>query len=61
MSAAHEHKKFEFFVDAKRYDTDQESLTGAQIKAQAGVQAELPASWKKRATSPTHRFRTAKL
>lgn len=32
-------KKYEFFVDAKHYETDQESLTGAQIKAIAGVQA----------------------
>jgi hypothetical protein len=34
------HKKYEFFVDAKRYETGDESLTGAQIKAQAGVQAD---------------------
>jgi hypothetical protein len=40
MTEAHDQKRFEFFVDAKRYDTDQASLTGAQIKAQAGVQAD---------------------
>jgi Multiubiquitin len=40
MSEAHDHKKFEFFVDAKRYQADQESLTGAQIKATASVQAD---------------------
>jgi hypothetical protein len=34
-----EHPKiYHFFVDAKRYETDQHSLTGAQIKAIAGVQ-----------------------
>lgn len=32
-------KKYIFFVDAKRFETDQASLTGAAIKAQAGVQA----------------------
>jgi hypothetical protein len=40
MSETHNHKKLEFFVDAKRYESDHESLTGAQIKAQAGVEAE---------------------
>jgi hypothetical protein len=29
-----------FFVDAKPYETDHTALTGAQIKAQAGVPAE---------------------
>lgn len=28
-----------FFVDAKRYETDKDSLTGAEIKAAAGVVA----------------------
>lgn len=28
-----EHPKFHFFVDAKQYETDQASVTGAQIKA----------------------------
>ncbi len=32
-------KKYEFFVDAKRFETDKSSLTGAAIKAEAGVQA----------------------
>jgi hypothetical protein len=30
-------KKFHFFVDARRYETDKSSLTGAEIKAIAGV------------------------
>lgn len=30
-------KRFHFFVDAKRYETDKPSLTGAEIKAIAGV------------------------
>ncbi len=34
-----EKHKFKFFVDAKPYETDQVSLTGAQIKATASVQA----------------------
>lgn len=29
-----------FFVDAKPYETDQTALTGAQIKAKAGVPAQ---------------------
>lgn len=34
----HRHKKpYPFFVDAKRYETDQESLNGADIKKIAGV------------------------
>jgi hypothetical protein len=33
-----EHKKeFEFFVDAKKYQTEQATLTGAQIKSIARV------------------------
>ncbi len=34
-----EHKKYPFFVDAKRYETDERSVTGAAIKTIAGVQA----------------------
>lgn len=30
-------QKYHFFVDAKRYETDKSSLTGAEIKAMAGV------------------------
>jgi hypothetical protein len=30
-------KQFHFFVDAKRYETEKSSLTGAEIKAIAGV------------------------
>jgi len=30
-------KKYHFFVDAKRYETVKSSLTGAEIKAIAGV------------------------
>lgn len=30
-------KTYRFFVDAKRYETDKSSLTGAEIKAIAGV------------------------
>jgi hypothetical protein len=30
-------KTYHFYVDAKRYETDKSSLTGAEIKAQAGV------------------------
>jgi hypothetical protein len=30
-------KKFHFFVDAKRYETEKSSLTGAEIKAIASV------------------------
>jgi hypothetical protein len=32
-------KKYHFFVDAKRYETDDESLTGAAIKKIAGIEA----------------------
>jgi len=32
-------KQYRFFVDAKRYETDQKSLTGAAIKNLAGVPA----------------------
>jgi len=39
MSEHAKQKKYEFFVDAKHFDTDQESLTGAAIKGIAGVQA----------------------
>jgi len=31
------HNQYHFFVDAKEYTTDQSSLTGAEIKAKAGV------------------------
>jgi hypothetical protein len=34
--AEHE-KKFEFFVDAKKFETPKDSLTGAEIKQIAGV------------------------
>lgn len=35
-----EHKKpYVFFVDAKRYETEQESITGAEIKKVASVPA----------------------
>ena len=38
MSNDNEHKKpYHFFVDSKRYETDQSSLTGAEIKAIASV------------------------
>ena len=37
MSDNERKKEFEFFVDAKKYQTDQATLTGAQIKATAGV------------------------
>jgi Multiubiquitin len=30
-------KEYHFYVDAKRYETDKSSLTGAEIKAKAGV------------------------
>lgn len=30
-------KKYHFFVDGNKYETDQSSITGAGIKAQAGV------------------------
>ena len=33
-------KKYHFFVDAKRYETDESSMTGAAIKSQAGVAAD---------------------
>lgn len=38
----HEHRQHDnkFFVDAKPFETDQTALTGAQIKARAGVPAE---------------------
>jgi hypothetical protein len=32
-------KQYHFFVDAKRYETEKSSLTGAEIKAFAGVTA----------------------
>jgi hypothetical protein len=31
------HPKYHFFVDAKRYETDDVSLTGAQIKSIANI------------------------
>ncbi len=34
---AHKDKEYVFYVDATRYTTDQKSMTGAQIKAQANV------------------------
>ena len=40
MEEAERHKEHRFFVDAKPYETDQTSLTGAQIKAKASVSAE---------------------
>lgn len=39
MAAHEQEKKYHFFVDAKKYETDDASLTGAQIKLQAGVPA----------------------
>ena len=30
-------EEFHFFVDAKRYETDKSSITGAEVKAKAGV------------------------
>jgi hypothetical protein len=30
-------KQYRFFVDAKPYDTDKPSLTGAEVKAIAGI------------------------
>ncbi len=30
-------KKYHFFVDGKKYDTDQPSMSGADIKKEAGV------------------------
>jgi hypothetical protein len=36
---AEDHKKYEFFVDAKRYETEKPHLTGAEIKAIAGAPA----------------------
>jgi len=39
MSEDHEPKKYRFFVDAKEYFTNETALTGAQIKAQAGISA----------------------
>jgi hypothetical protein len=32
-------RHYHFFVDAKRYETDQASITGAQIKEKAGAPA----------------------
>ena len=32
-----EQKKYHFFVDAKRYETEKSSLTGAEIKTISGV------------------------
>jgi Multiubiquitin len=34
---AEEKKQYAFYVDAKRYETEKSSLTGAEIKAIAGV------------------------
>jgi CRISPR/Cas system-associated protein Cas7 (RAMP superfamily) len=36
---AQKHKKYHFFVDAKRYESEKSSLTGADIKAIAVVTA----------------------
>lgn len=33
-------KQYRFFVDAKQYETDQKSLTGAEIKSKANVPAQ---------------------
>lgn len=37
MSEHDPHKRNHFFVDGKKYETDQTALTGAQIKQVAGV------------------------
>lgn len=41
MSQNQEHpkKKYQFFVDAKKYETDNTAMTGAEIKAEAAVPA----------------------
>ena len=39
MTEPERHHHHHFFVDGTRYETDQNSLTGAQIKAQANVPA----------------------
>lgn len=33
----HQPKQYHFFVDAKKYETEHSSLTGADIKKEAGV------------------------
>jgi hypothetical protein len=37
MNEQEQKKRFHFFVDAKRYETDKPSLTGAEIKAIASI------------------------
>ena len=37
MSEEAKKNKYDYYVDAKRYETDQTALTGAQIKASASV------------------------
>lgn len=39
MNEHEKKRRNHFFVDAKRYETDQTALTGAEIKAIAGVTA----------------------
>ena len=39
QAQADAHKEYVFYVDANRFTTQSEFLTGAQIKAQAGVTA----------------------
>jgi hypothetical protein len=37
MNEHEEKKRYSFFVDAKRYETERSSLTGGEIKAIAGI------------------------
>jgi multiubiquitin len=37
MGEKEHEKKFHFFVDGTRFDTDEESITGAEIKRLAGI------------------------
>jgi hypothetical protein len=39
MNEGHKKKTYKFFVDAKEFTTDEESVTGARIKEIAGVTA----------------------
>ncbi len=39
IDEAKEKREFELFIDAKKYETLSESLTGAEIKALAGITA----------------------
>ena len=61
MTEEHKQKLNHFFVDAKKYETAQTALTGAEIKAIAGVAANYQLFLEeKKETSPTKQLAMVK-